>query len=276
MTDKATVDLSGAAKTMLTTLYLKALDADFERPVLGDTFARDAVDRLDYDWADLGVTGKWAPIVTVRTAQYDAWARDFLRQHPDATVIHVGCGLDCRVFRLDPGPQVRWYDVDFPQVIDLRRQIYPGRDNYELIATSAEDPSWLDAIPADRPTLFIAEGISMYLTESDGLALLRKVIDRFGTGEIQIDFYNWLAIKSQKVHKLNRTTGSTLFWAVNSPDDVVPEVPGLSVIDAANLFSASTFDRASALFRVAGTLSKAVPPARESLQYHRYSFSKPS
>ena len=43
VTDKASVDLSGAAQTMLTTLYLKALDADFERPVLGDRFAKEAV-----------------------------------------------------------------------------------------------------------------------------------------------------------------------------------------------------------------------------------------
>ena len=46
MTEKVSVDLSGAAQTMLATLYLKALDADFDRPVLGDRCAKDAVSRL--------------------------------------------------------------------------------------------------------------------------------------------------------------------------------------------------------------------------------------
>ena len=164
MTDKASVDLSGAAQTMLTTLYLKALDADFERPVMGDRFAKEAVGRLDYDWEQTGVTGRWAPLVTVRTAQYDIWARQFLAVHEHATVVHLGCGLDSRVFRLDPGPGVEWYEVDYPAVIALREKIYPTRPQYHLVATSATDPSWLDEIPADRPVLLLAEGISMYLT----------------------------------------------------------------------------------------------------------------
>jgi len=272
MTDKATVDLSGAAQTMLTTLYLKALDADFDRPILGDRFAREAVGRLDYDWAELGITGRWAPLVTVRTAQYDIWARQFLAMHDQATVVHVGCGLDSRVFRLDPGSGVRWYDVDYPSVIALREQIYPTRPGYQLVATSATDPSWLDEIPADRPVLVLAEGISMYLTREQGVDLLRHTVDRFGSGEIQIDFYNWLGIKSQKAHMLNRKSGSTLYWAVNSPEDVLSRVPGLRLLTAVPFFDASTFGRASTPFRVARRLVRAVPPARKSLQYHRYAF----
>ena len=83
-------------------------------------------------------------------------------------MVHLGCGLDSRVFRLDPGPGVEWYDVDYPAVIALREKIYPTRPRYHLVATSATDPSWLDQIPADRPVLLLAEGISMYLTEARG------------------------------------------------------------------------------------------------------------
>ncbi len=102
MTDLVRVDLTGPAQTMLSTLYCKALDAGFERPILGDTFARQAVDRIDFDWSSLKIAETWAPLVTVRTAQYDIWAAQFLAAHPRATVIHLGCGLDSRVFRLDP------------------------------------------------------------------------------------------------------------------------------------------------------------------------------
>lgn len=272
MTDKATVDLSGAAQTMLTTLYLKALDAEFERPVLGDRFARGAVDRLDYDWQDLGITGRWAPLVTVRTAQYDIWTRQFLAVHPEATVVHIGCGLDSRVFRVDPGPGVDWYDVDYPAVIGLRQRVYPMRPGYHLVATSATDPSWLDDIPADRPVLLLAEGISMYLTDRQGTDLLQRVVDRFPCGEIQIDFYNWLGIRTQKAHKLNRKSGSTLHWAVNDPEDVLSKVPGLRLLAAVPFFGASTFDRSSLPFRIARRLVRALPPVRTSLQYHRYAF----
>jgi O-methyltransferase involved in polyketide biosynthesis len=272
VTDKVSVDLHGAAQTMLTTLYLKALDADFDRPVLGDRYAKEAVDRIDFDWDRLEAPGRWAPLVTVRTAQYDIWARQFLAVHPHATVVHLGCGLDSRVFRLDPGPDVEWYDVDYPDVIALREKIFPTHPRCHLVATSATDPSWLDRIPADRPVLLLAEGISMYLTERDGVALLQRVVDRFTTGELQIDFYNWLGIKSQKTHRLQRQSGSTLYWGVNSPRDILDRVSGVRLLTATTLFDASTFSRVPAGFRRGSRLARAVPPLRRMLQYHRYAF----
>jgi O-methyltransferase involved in polyketide biosynthesis len=272
MSEKVPVDLSGAAQTMLATLYLKALDADFRRPVLGDRYAKEAVNRLDYNFRDIGITAKWAPLITVRTAQYDIWARQFLAVHQQCTVMHLGCGLDSRVFRLDPGPGVQWYDIDYPAVIALRDKIYPTRPRYHLIASSATDQTWLDQIPTDRPVLLLAEGISMYLKEHDGVALLRRIVDRFPSGELQVDFYNWLAIKSQKMHTLVRRTGSTLYWAVNSPQDILSRVPGIRLLIAVTLFDASTFRQASAGFRLATRPVRAVPPLRRALQYHRYAF----
>lgn len=272
VTEKVPVDLSGAAQTMLATLYLKALDADFDRPVLGDRYAKDAVSHLDYNFREIGIGAKWAPLITVRTAQYDIWARQFLAVQQQCTVVHLGCGLDSRVFRLDPGPGVQWYDVDYPSVIALREKIYPTRPRYHLIASSATDQSWLDQIPADRPVLLLAEGISMYLTEHDGVALLRRVVDHFPSGELQVDFYNRLAIRSQRMHTLVRRTGSTLHWAVDSPQDILRRVPGVRLLIAVTLFGASTFRRASAGFRLASVPVRAIPPLRTALQYHRYAF----
>jgi O-methyltransferase involved in polyketide biosynthesis len=272
VTDKVSVDLHGAAQTMLTTLYLKALDADFDRPVLGDRYAKEAVNRIEFDWDGLEAPGRWAPLVTVRTAQYDIWARQFLAVHPHATVVHLGCGLDSRVFRLDPGPEVEWYDLDYPDVIALREKIFPTRPRYHLLATSATDPSWLDRIPTDRPVLLLAEGVSMYLTERDGVALLQRIVDRFTAGELQIDFYNWLGIKSQKTHRLQRQSGSTLYWGVNSPRDILDRVSGVRLLTATTLFDASTFSRVPAGFRRGSRLARAVPPLHRMLQYHRYAF----
>jgi O-methyltransferase involved in polyketide biosynthesis len=272
VTDKIRVDLHGAAQTMLTTLYLKALDAALDRPILADRFARAAVEKIDFDFDGLQADVRWAPLVTVRTAQYDIWAGQFLAVHPQATVIHLGCGLDSRVFRLDPGPDVAWYDVDYPDVIALREKIFPTRPGYHLIATSATDPSWLDRIPAGGPVLLLAEGISMYLTERDGVALLQRVVDRFGTGELQIDFYNWLGISSQKAHRLQRQSGSTLHWAVNAPADILNRVTGVRLLAAVTFFDAPTFGRVPAGFRRASRLVRAIAPVRRMFQYHRYAF----
>ena len=149
---------------MLATFYAKALDADLPKPILGDRWAKEIVDRIDYDWSKTSITKANSPSVTTRSAHFDNWARQFLAVHPEATVVHLGCGLDARAFRLDPGPGVEWYDVDYPDVIDLRRQLFPSRDNYHVIAASVTDPGWLAEVRSDRPTLMIGEGLTMYLT----------------------------------------------------------------------------------------------------------------
>lgn len=275
MSDKIRVDLHGAAQTMLTTLYCKALDAGFDQPVLGDGYAAAAVDRIDFDWAGLKVADRWTPLVTVRAAQFDIWTAQFLAAHPRSTVIHLGCGLDSRAFRLDPGPDTLWYDVDQPSVISLREKVFPdaaGRPHYHLLATSATDPSWLSGIPAGRPVLLVAEGISMYLTRADGIGLLQHVVDRFGTGEVQIDFYNWLTIRSQKTHRLQRQSGSTLHWAVNSPAGILDAVPGLRLLAATTFPDAATFGRVPAKFRRGSRAVRAIAPLRKMFQYHRYAF----
>ena len=263
MTDKVSVDLSGPAQTMLTTLYLKALDADFDRPVLGDRYAKEAVGRLDYDWREIGITGRWAPLVTVRTAQYDIWARQFLAVHEHAPwcISDAAWTAGCSGWT----PVRAWSGTTstIPAVIALREKIYPTRPRYHLIATSATDPSWLDQIPADRPVLLLAEGISMYLTEHEGVALLRRVVDRFPSGELQIDFFNWLGIKSQKTQTLVRRSGSTLHWAVNSPQDILSRVPGVRLLIAVTFFDASTFSRASAAFRLARRAGSRGPAAAQ-------------
>ena len=74
---------------MLATFYAKAVDAGLEHPVLGDRFAKDIVDRIDYDWKKTAITATNSPAVTTRSAHFDHWARQFVAVHPEAVVL--GC-----------------------------------------------------------------------------------------------------------------------------------------------------------------------------------------
>lgn len=183
------VDFTGVQSTMLVTLFLRALESRDANPILGDRFAAEAVKRIDYDWAKLA-----RPSVTrsrygiaLRGRQLDEWAADFLRRHPDATVLQMACGLDSRAFRLDLPAGVRWFDVDLPDVIALRRELYDETGDYRMIAASVTDDGWLAEIPADKPGLIIAEGLLMYLPEADVRRLLRRLTDHFPGGELIFD-----------------------------------------------------------------------------------------
>ena len=87
----------------------------------------------------------------MRARQFDLWTVDYLAGHPDAVVLHLGCGLDSRVYRLDPPPAVSWFDVDFPDVIELRRRLYPERAGYQTIGSSLADLGWVADDPQRSP-----------------------------------------------------------------------------------------------------------------------------
>ncbi|MBP1818078.1 class I SAM-dependent methyltransferase [Mycobacterium sp. OAE908] len=272
MTEKLRVDLSGAPQTMLATFYAKAVDADLEHPILGDRFAKEIVDRIDYDWKKTSITARNSPAVTTRSAHFDLWARQFLAVHPEAVVLHLGCGLDARFFRLAPGPGVEWYDIDYPDVAHLRRQLYPSHDHYHVIAASVTDPAWFAEIPCDRPTLMIGEGLTMYLTEQDGVALLRRVVDHAPSGELQFDAFNRLGIKSQWTNTVVRRSGATLHWGIDGPDDITEAVPGVRLLSWVSALESDAFEHVSWYYRWTLKTMKIVPALRFMAQYHRYAF----
>jgi O-methyltransferase involved in polyketide biosynthesis len=45
-------------------------------------------------------------------------------------VLHLACGLDTRIFRINPPETVRWVDVDYPDIIALRRALLPGPSGF--------------------------------------------------------------------------------------------------------------------------------------------------
>jgi len=274
--ERVHVDLDGPPQTMLATLYAKALDADAPQSILRDQYAKAAVARIDYDWETTTINARRAPSVAIRSAHFDNWTRQFLAVHDPSTnpavVLHVGCGLDARVYRVDPAPEVRWYDVDYPEVIELRRRVYPGRVNYRMRPASVTDPSWLAEIPADRPVLFVAEGLTMYLTKDDGLGLLRRIVDRFPSGELQFDAFNTFGIRTQVINAVVRRSGSKLHWGIDGPGDILDAVGGVRLLAWESVFDSDTFDLVSPAVRWLGRAMAAVPGLRTMAQYHRYAF----
>ncbi|KZS80218.1 methyltransferase [Mycobacterium persicum] len=188
--------------TNLVTLYLRGYESRSRKPILGDVAAAEAVDRIDYDFKRIRRTSLPATnqyLVVLRAKQLDDWCADFLRQHPDAVVLHLGCGLDSRAYRLAVPASVLWFDLDQPSVIDLRRRLYDETDNYRMIGSPVTDPGWLQQIPTGRPTLVAAEGLLMYLAEGDVRRLLACLTDRFEHGEMLFDTISPMGPRLSKI-----------------------------------------------------------------------------
>ena len=233
-TDK--IQFTKEKETMLMTLSGRAIQSQWKNPILRDPWAEEAMRHIDYDlskqltgmaswsvWKDIGPT-----IIATRAATFDQLTIHFLADHPDAVVLQVGCGMDSRAFRVNPPAGVEWFDVDYPDVIDLRRQLFPVQDNYHMIGAPLDDLRWLGEVPRERPGLMIAEGVLHYLRETDVKALLNAVVAHFPSGQLIFDICNTMIVK--QAGKNVGGTGATYRWGLDDPQDIRQLEPKLELI----------------------------------------------
>lgn len=256
---------------MLATLYGRALDTRSREPILNDTAAVDAVRRIDYDFRRTGMTPSSAAGVAMRAKQLDDWTREFLSAHDHATVLHLACGLDTRVFRLDPGPHARWVDIDLPQVVTLRERLLPiPTGDYRLIAASVTDDGWLAEVPDDRPTVVVAEGLTMYLREHEVRELVTRVVGRFPSGELLFDVYGSFGIKLQKLVPAVRRSGATLHWGLDDPRAV--EAWGVRLVEDVRSLELPEIARMPASGRIPLRIMARLPGFRDVGRILKYRF----
>jgi len=246
-TDK--IQFTKEKETMLMTLSGRALQSQWKNPILRDPWAEEAMRHIDYDIAKqykgVGSWSMWSKIgctiIATRAATFDNLTNSYLTDHPDATVLHLGCGMDSRAFRLNPPASVQWLDVDYPDVIDLRRQLFPERNAYHLIGAPLADLRWLDEVPRDRPGLLIAEGVLHYLSETEVKALLNAVVAHFPSGQMIFDICNSMIVK--RAGSNVGGTGATYKWGLDDPQDIKQLEPKLELVKEISMHELVGFSR---------------------------------
>ncbi|HUK74820.1 MAG TPA: class I SAM-dependent methyltransferase [Nitrososphaerales archaeon] len=261
------VRLKGVQQTLLITLYAKALDSRSKRPILGDKKADEMVRAIDYDFAGVHRPGNGNAIV-VRAKQIDEWVREFLRANPNAVVLNLGCGLDSRVSRVRPSPAVSWFDLDFPGVIEERKNFFSSRDGYQMLESSVTDPAWMESVPGGRPVLVVAEGLFEYLTEEEVRSVLNRTTDRFPRGQVVFDVMNSSAIVSGR-STLKEKMDAEHRWAVDDVRAVDALDSRLRRVSSQSIFTSSYMPTG---YRLAFGVASVVPRFRGMIRLLRYEF----
>jgi O-methyltransferase involved in polyketide biosynthesis len=266
------VAFTGERATLLATLWGRALDAESPNPILNDTMAAEAVGRIDFDFTTTGLRRSDPAAVALRARHLDRWAREFLAEHSTATVLHLGAGLDTRGYRLDPGPDVRWFDVDYPDVIDLRRQLYPSRTGHEMIGSSVTDASWLARVPGDLPVLVVAEGLTMYLKTDEGKALIQRIVGHFPSGQFVFDALSRRGIRMQRFNKAIQAAGAAVYWGIDGCADLEAIDRRLRCVTRLSALDLDGFDQLRLGYRVMVTAARLFPAMKNMAAFYRLEF----
>ncbi|MFH7031010.1 MAG: class I SAM-dependent methyltransferase [Heteroscytonema crispum UTEX LB 1556] len=214
---KTKVDLGVVQKTVLITLWVRAWELRQANPIIRDPKSAEILDAINYDF-DKFTTAKNSQISTcLRGLILDSWVRTYLKQYPQSTVVEIGAGLWARFERVNNG-KVRWFDLDLPDSMALRRQFFEETERRQFIAASCLNTDWIERVKAigAKPYMFVAEGVLMYLNEQQVKQLFANLLQYFPGSLFAFDSMSPLMVKNQKMHDSLKYTSAKFDWSISN------------------------------------------------------------
>lgn len=212
-------------ENLLTVWYLRVRDSMSQSPIVQDTFTQELISKINLDLSrsQFRLDASYVQYTASRTKQIDDWTKDFLDRHQyeDVLVLQLACGLDNRYLRVNRGKDVKWIDVERPNVVRLReRLLQRPQGDYRLVAGLVGDESddaWLRAVPRDRPTLIVMESLLYYLDPEVGQRLFRRLLRHFRHGNIVADTMGSLAVTFGALVP----TRTRFKWGIDDAEDLL-------------------------------------------------------
>ena len=194
------IERNTVQETLVIPMYGRMKSSQLYPFLFKDDGAARLMSRIDYDFSSLESNSRNAMqrfgFLEVAVRQYNlAWeVRDYLKTHPNAAVVNLGCGLDDTGRHCDNGT-CRIYNIDYPDVIEVRNDLIPPGAREVNIACDLNDISWFQAIDASGGAVFFASGVFYYFLRSQVQKLVSAMAAAFPDGRLVFDAANRTAVK---------------------------------------------------------------------------------
>ena len=189
------IEKNTVQETLVIPLFGRLVCSEHFPELFSDPQAQRICDSLDYDFAEkrkkmesaVGLFGA----LEVAQRQYDlrCEVEAYLKSHPNAAVVNLGCGLDDTISKADNGT-CHGYNLDFPDVIEVRNKLLPAGEREENIACDLNDFAWMDRIDASGGAVFFASGVFYYFKTADVKKLFDAMAKRFSGAVLAFDSCN--------------------------------------------------------------------------------------
>ncbi len=230
---KQPVRLGTVPETLLVPLYARAIESRRKHPILKDPKALGMVESIDWDFERFNQRPRIAACA-LRTAMFDELVKEFLGAHPQGTVVEIGSGLNTRFERLDNG-RVRWFDLDLPEVVELRRRFFTDTGRRTTLAASVFDAGWMATVlQSPPPYFFVAETVFVYFQEHEVKAALAGIARNFPCANIAFDTTSRRAVDGGNKDHARRKMAARFAWACADPREIESWNIGLRLVESRN------------------------------------------
>ena len=197
---KYKIEKNTVQETLVIPLYSRKLCTELYPNLFQDETAVRLIDQIDYDFSETekksrSLMQRFGSLeVAMRQNDLAFEVRDYLKSHPNAAVVNLGCGLDCTGRSCDNG-RCKIYNLDFPNVITVRNELLPAGDWEQNIPCDLNDTAWFSQIDASNGAVFFASGVFYYFLTEQVKALVQAMADAFPGGVLVFDAANRTAVK---------------------------------------------------------------------------------
>jgi len=204
------ININDISETAFLTLQCHRIDAESVSPILNDSssvhtfnvfkgYFSKSNSALYKKLFQNKVNKNLVTYIVVRAKKFDNYITKFINKYPNATVVNIGCGLDNRFERINNGI-IRFFDLDLPDIMNIKKQIFQEKGNYYQISQSVFEFDWIDRIDS-KHVILVAEGVLMYCNEQDVKKLFLTLQEKLNNPEIVFEVYNkkWLSGWRKKV-----------------------------------------------------------------------------
>ena len=143
-------------------------------------------------------------------------ARAYLETHPGAAVVNIGCGLDMLAEDLY-GHECTIYNLDFPDVIDMRHRWVPKADNEIDLPYSATDHEWLTKVSGEKGVIAVAPGVFYYLPIPEVAALVDAFGQAFPGGRLVYETESPMVMRGSEKQIARHGTPASMPFKVKDP-----------------------------------------------------------
>ena len=195
ITMKYHIEKNTVQETLIISLFGRKIWAEYYPELFEDKEAQRICDMLDYDFESkkkkmesaVGLFGA----LEVAQRHFDlVWeVEDYLKTHPKAAVVNLGCGLDDTFRKVDNG-SCFGYNIDMPDVIAVRDELLPAGEREKNIACDLNDFAWIEQIESKNGAVFYAAGVFYYFKTEDVKRLISEMAQRFPGGVLVFDTCN--------------------------------------------------------------------------------------
>ena len=197
---KHKIEKNTVQETLIIPLFARKVCSELYPDLYRDETAVRLIDQLDYDFSETEKNSRSLMqrfgSLEVAMRQYDLAfeVRDYLKDHPNAAVVNLGCGLDSTGRACDNG-SCKIYNLDFPDVITVRNELLPVGEREENIPCDLNDTAWFSKIDATGGAIFFAAGVFYYFLTEQVKTLVQSMADAFPGGLLVFDAANRTAVK---------------------------------------------------------------------------------